>query len=159
MPSKSQYFHIMKKWQGYFIFFFTLHIVLMFIKYLHTQHDFSIQGSEYQIRVVNGFTNNSSVPLVIWCTTQDGDIGGRALQEGDDYTWYTRLTLWTWAPTPTYSCTIKWDTTRKTFEAFLPHRDRVRCGSRKKCLWLVKEDGVYFSDDESDWVKDYLWIQ
>ncbi|KAI3688418.1 hypothetical protein L1987_82131 [Smallanthus sonchifolius] len=113
----------------------------------------SIRGITYQIRVVNGFTNNSSLPLVIWCASQDGDIGGRALQEGDDYTWDTRLSIWT--PTPAYSCTMKWDRTRKKFEAFQVHR--AGCGSLRKCSWLVKEDGFYFSNDECNWVKDFSW--
>ncbi|KAD4384139.1 hypothetical protein E3N88_24307 [Mikania micrantha] len=108
---------------------------------------FTIHGITYQIRVVNGFTSNSSLPLVIWCASvQEGDIGGRALQEGDDYTWDTRLSIW--RRTPGYSCTIKWDGIRKKFEAF----DEVsRCGSLRKCSWLVKEDGFYFSNDESNW--------
>ncbi|KAI3823079.1 hypothetical protein L1987_04505 [Smallanthus sonchifolius] len=146
----------MKRWQIFLLFLLASNIVFMCIKYHHNEYDFSIQGVKYQIRVVNGFTNNSSLPLVIWCTTHDGDIGGRALQEGDDYTWYTRLSFWT--PTPAYSCTIKWDRTRKMFEAFQVHQGRARCGMSRKCLWLVKEDGIYFSNNESNWVKDFLWI-
>ncbi|KAJ0806807.1 putative plant self-incompatibility S1 [Helianthus annuus] len=146
----------MKKWQILLIFLISLQMVFMYIKYHKTEHYFSIQGVTYQIRVVNGFTNNSSEPLVIWCTSQDGvDMGGRALQEGDDYTWYARLTFWT--PAPGYSCTIKWDQTRKTFETFQGHQGRHRCGTRRKCLWLIKEDGIYFGNDESNWVKDFSW--
>ncbi|KAJ0092963.1 hypothetical protein Patl1_25858 [Pistacia atlantica] len=39
-------------------------------------------GTEYDVRVINGFSNNSSLPLVIWCSSEDSDLGGRALQEG-----------------------------------------------------------------------------
>ncbi|KAD5508920.1 hypothetical protein R6Q59_001834 [Mikania micrantha] len=133
-------------------------MVFMSIKYLHQPQHFTIQGITYKIRVVNGFTNNSSLPLVIWCTSQDGDIGGRALQEGDDYTWYARLSFW--APTPAYSCTLKWDRARIMFAPFkvLKGRTPRSCGTCRKCLWLVKEDGVYFSNDDSKWVKEISWI-
>ncbi|CAI9290529.1 unnamed protein product [Lactuca saligna] len=121
----------------------------------HQPEYFSIHGIRYHVRVVNGFTNNSSLPLIIWCASQDGDIGGRALQEGDDFSWNTRHSFWT--STPAFSCTMKWDQIRKKFKAFQIHRDRSRCGVSRKCLWLVREDGFYFSNDEYNWVKDFSW--
>ncbi|KVH91049.1 Plant self-incompatibility S1 [Cynara cardunculus var. scolymus] len=122
----------------------------------HQPQYFSIHGITYEIRVVNGFTNNSSLPLVIWCASQDANIGGRALQEGDDFSWDARISFWT--ANPAFSCTMKWDRTRKKFEAFQVHRDRPRCRLLRKCSWLVKEDGFYFSNDESNWVKDFSWL-
>lgn len=146
----------MKNWQIFLVFLFTSYIVFISISHHHQPEYFSIDGITYQIRVVNGFTNNSSLPLVIWCASQDGDIGGRALQEGDDYTWETALSFWT--STPSYFCTMKWDQTRKKFEAFKVHQEKKpRLGSFRKCLWLVKEDGFYFSNDEFNWVKDFSW--
>ncbi|KAI3823019.1 hypothetical protein L1987_10622 [Smallanthus sonchifolius] len=142
---------MMKKWQIFVGFFLVISYMVFMLPCKHPEY-LSIHGITYQIRVVNGFTNNSSLPLVIWCASQDGDIGGRALQEGDDYTWDTRLSIW--SPTPAYSCTMKWDRTRKKFEAFQVHRD---CGSLRKCSWLVKEDGFYFSNDGCNWVKDFSW--
>lgn len=137
----------MKKWQIFLLLLLVSYIVFMH----HPAEYLSIHGITYQIRVVNGFSNNSSLPLVIWCASRDGDIGGRALQEGDDYAWDTSLSIW--SPSPAYSCTMKWAATRKKFEAF----DRPRCGSLRKCSWLVKEDGFYFSNDEFNWVKDFSW--
>ncbi|KAK9072437.1 hypothetical protein SSX86_008871 [Deinandra increscens subsp. villosa] len=143
----------MRKCRIYLLLFFASLILIIFINYQHI----STQGIRYEIRVVNGFTNNSSLPLVIWCTSHDGgDIGGRALQEGDDYTWYLRLSFW--IPAPAYSCTVKWDRARMRFEAFKVHRDRNRCGMARKCLWLVKEDGIYFINHQSNWIKELSWI-
>ncbi|XP_071699965.1 uncharacterized protein [Rutidosis leptorrhynchoides] len=122
----------------------------------HQPEYFSINGVTYQVSVVNGFTNNSSLPLVIWCVTQNGDdIGGRALQEGDDFSW--DITLGFWTSTPAFSCTMKWDRTRKKFEPFQVHRERPKCGTLRKVSWLVKEDGFYFNDDEGNWIKDFSW--
>ncbi|KAM0044956.1 putative plant self-incompatibility S1 [Helianthus debilis subsp. tardiflorus] len=145
--------------------FFLLFLLVSYIVFMSSKHPhpelkyLTFHGITYQIRVVNGFTNNSSLPLVIWCvssSSSDDDIGGRALQEGDDYTWDTRLSIW--SPTPAYSCTMKWDRIRKKFEAFqVPRCSSSGSSLIRKCSWLVKEDGFYFSNDECNWVKDFSW--
>ncbi|XP_002865598.2 S-protein homolog 6 [Arabidopsis lyrata subsp. lyrata] len=111
-------------------------------------------GEEYDVRVINNFRDNSSLPLVIWCTSPQGDLGGRALQEGDDFEWTVKIDLWS----AEYTCTMKWNTKRKRFEAFKVSRDSNRCGSTKKCSWSVREDGFYFSNDEVYWTKDFSWL-
>ncbi|KAL0548058.1 hypothetical protein IC582_012499 [Cucumis melo] len=114
-------------------------------------------GIEYEVRVINGFTNNSSLPLVIWCASKDGDIGGRALQEHDDFSWPVKTNFWITTTTSQFSCTVKLDRTRKSFDAFKVPRDIYRCSALRKCSWLVMEDGFYFSDDEVNWKKDFSW--
>ena len=146
----------MKKWKIFLVFLLASYIVFMSMQY-HQPEYFSINGITYQVRVVNGFTSNSSLPLVIWCASQDGDIiGGRALQEGDDLAWDATLSFWT-TSNPAFTCTMKWDQTRKKFDAFRVHQDGPKCGNLRKCSWLVKEDGFYFSNDEFSWVKDFSW--
>ncbi|KAL2463256.1 Plant self-incompatibility protein S1 family [Forsythia ovata] len=76
----------------------------------------NFDNKSYDVRIINGFSNNSSLPLVVWCSSEDGgDIGGRALQERDDYSWSVKTGLW---KTPLFICTIKWDGKRKKFDAF-----------------------------------------
>ncbi|GAV63412.1 Self-incomp_S1 domain-containing protein [Cephalotus follicularis] len=111
-------------------------------------------GIEYDVRVINGFTNNSSLPLVIWCVSDYGDLGGRALQEGDDFSWRLKTNLW---GTTRYMCTMKWDEKRKKFDAFMVPRDTHRCSPLRMCSWLVREDGFYFSNDGINWKKDFSW--
>ncbi|CAN0896820.1 hypothetical protein LINGRAHAP2_LOCUS18722 [Linum grandiflorum] len=112
---------------------------------------------EFDVRVINGFTNNSSLPLVIWCSSsRDNDMGGRALQEGDDFEWILRTGFWD-RPAVRIVCTMKWDTKRRKFEAFKVPRDLRRCNPMRKCSWLVREDGFYFSSDEVNWKKDFSW--
>ncbi|KAA8548483.1 hypothetical protein F0562_000250 [Nyssa sinensis] len=91
-------------------------------------------GIVYDVRVINGFNNNSSLPLVIWCSSRDSDIGGRALQEGDDFSWSVEAKFWD-TSTDLFFCTMKWDQKRKSFEAFQVGRDRQKCGPLRKCSW------------------------
>ncbi|KAG5542894.1 hypothetical protein RHGRI_015849 [Rhododendron griersonianum] len=95
-------------------------------------------STEYDVSVINGFKNNSSLPLVIWCSSSSrGDMGGRALQEGDDFSWSLETNIW---GTPLYSCTMKWDQMRKRFVAFEVGRDSSRCAPSRKCFWSFRMD-------------------
>ncbi|KAJ7955554.1 Plant self-incompatibility protein S1 family [Quillaja saponaria] len=111
-------------------------------------------GTEFDVRVINGFTNNSSMPLVIWCSSKQIDLGGRALQEHDDFSWRVRTNFW---DNTHFLCTMKWDQKRKRFDAFKAPKDTYRCGPHRKCSWLVKEDAFYFSNNEVNWTKDFSW--
>ncbi|KAK7303561.1 hypothetical protein RJT34_14469 [Clitoria ternatea] len=111
-------------------------------------------SDEYYVRVINGFTDNSSVPLVIWCSSEEMDLGGRALQEHDEFSWVMRPNLWS---SNRMKCTMKWDNTRRSFEAFKASRDTLRCAPNRLCSWMVTQHGFYFSNDEINWRKDFLW--
>ncbi|XP_050259820.1 S-protein homolog 5-like [Quercus robur] len=132
---------------------FSFAIALLVVYMLILQPD-QLHGREYDVRVVNGFTNNDSLPLVIWCASKDSDLGGRALQEHDDFSWRLRTNLW---GTTHFLCTMKWDQKRKSFDAFKGPRDIYRCGPLRKCSWLVREDGFYFSNDEVNWKREFSW--
>ncbi|ESQ37232.1 hypothetical protein EUTSA_v10003022mg [Eutrema salsugineum] len=134
------------------IIFFTLTII--FTSMLQPQT--MLLGKEYDVRVINSFRDNSSLPLVIWCNSPQGELGGRALQEGDDFRWTARIELWSWKAD--YTCTMKWESKRKRFDAFKISRDINRCGFTGKCSWSVREDGFYFSSDEVYWTKDFSWL-
>lgn len=135
-----------------FLLIASLVLCVMFVSVLQPEHFF---GTEYDVRVINGFKNNMSLPLVIWCSSADIDLGGRALQEGDDYGWRLKTSIWA---TSHYFCTMKWDQLTKKFVVFSGGRDKRRCGPLNKCSWLVREDGFYFSNDEVNWNKDFSWI-
>ncbi|CAN1278726.1 S-protein homolog 24 [Linum perenne] len=129
-------------------------VVIILAVYDNQQH-YLLTMQDYDVRVINGFTNNSSLPLVIWCSSGGDDLGGRALQEGDDFSWSTRSNYF-WG-TNGFLCTMKWDEKRKKFDAFKVPRDIQRCSLTRKCSWLVTEDGFYFSSDEVNWNKDFSW--
>ena len=99
-----------------------------------------------------------SLPLVIWCASSERDMGGRALQEGDDYSWSLETKFWGGGHESNIFCTMKWDRRRKRFDALRVSRDCRRCSPSKLCLWLVKEDGFYFSNDGKNYHKDFAWV-
>ncbi|KAL1213490.1 putative S-protein4 [Cardamine amara subsp. amara] len=140
----------------YVLFVISLTINLTWIIFLLVKPETMSLGEEYDVRVINNFRDNSSLPLVIWCTSPQGDLGGRALQEGDDFGWTAKIDIWSLRTE--YTCTMKWNLKRKRFEAFKGSRDSDRCGSTKKCSWSVREDGFYFSSDEVYWTKDFSWL-
>lgn len=149
-------YHNMKIISIRFLLTFSLAIALfiIFVSIIFEPDQHIHGGMEYDVRVVNGFSSNSSMPLVIWCASKDSDLGGRALQEHDDFSWRLTTKFWT---TTHFFCTMKWDQKRRSFDAFKDPRDAYRCGAFRKCTWLVKEDGFYFSNDELNWKKDFSW--
>ncbi|XP_009595483.1 S-protein homolog 21 [Nicotiana tomentosiformis] len=127
-----------------------------YVTFISIKQPYDYFGNIYNVHIINGFTNNSSLPLVVWCSSGDtGDIGGRALQERDDFSWSVKTKFW---KNSQYVCTMKLDQKRRRFQAFYGSRDVQRCSPTKQCFWLVKEDGFYFSNDEIYWQKDFSWI-
>ncbi|CAM8989462.1 unnamed protein product [Rhodiola kirilowii] len=138
-------------------FCFCIFCLLTFIFFLSTEHNPHYFGkSEYHVRITNGFSNNSSLPLIIWCSSQYDELGSLALQEGDDFSWSLKSNIFAVARSQ-YTCTMKWDMRRRKFVAFSGHRDARGFSESRMCLWLVKEDGFYFSSDETNWSKKFSW--
>ncbi|PON40377.1 Self-incompatibility protein [Parasponia andersonii] len=132
-----------------------LAVLIIFMSFSQRGSQYLVSsGAEYDVRVINGFSDNSSLPLVIWCASEQSDLGGRALQEKDDFSWRLRTDLW---GNPHFVCTMKWDQRRKSFDAFKVSRDVRRCSPLRKCSWLVTENGFFFSNDEVNWKKDFSW--
>lgn len=122
----------------YLILCFASSIIIVMAMIQRAQYLFG--SDEYYVRVINGFTDNSSVPLVIWCSSEEVDLGGRALQEHDDFSWIMRPNFWS---SNHMKCTMKWDNIRKRFDAFKAFRDTNRCGPHRVCSWRVTQDGFY----------------
>lgn len=137
------------------MFLFILGVACYIIMLILIKQPDEYFGQVYNVHIINGFTNNSSLPLVVWCNADDGaDMGGRALQERDEFSWSVKTTFW---KSTQYLCTMKNDNQRRSFQAFQRRRDIQRCSPTRECFWLVKEDGFYFSNDEIYWRKDFSW--
>ncbi|KAL5542508.1 hypothetical protein UlMin_010218 [Ulmus minor] len=139
---------------SFYFFIFYLTILIFFLSIIPKREFFSFHGTEFEVRVINGFSDNSSLPLVIWCSSEDSDLGGHALQERDDFSWRLRTNFWN---NQRFICTMKWDQRKKRFEVFKMPRDVRHCSLLRKCSWLVTENGFYFSSDEVNCKKDFSW--
>ncbi|KAK2982090.1 hypothetical protein RJ640_003013 [Escallonia rubra] len=91
-----------------------------------------VHRTMHEVHIINGFTSNSSMPLVIWCKSNQGYLGGHALQEGDDYILSFETNFW--QRTDLLFCTMKWDRKRMSFEAFPLRRRSYNFGALGKCL-------------------------
>ncbi|GMI64493.1 hypothetical protein like AT3G24060 [Hibiscus trionum] len=94
-------------------------------------------------------------PLLVHCKSGDRDIGEKKMFPHDDYTWDTKINL---IRTTLFFCNIWWEGRQRYIEAFNALRDEHRCRVyHNSCLWSVRDDGIYFSNDNSNWYNEYPW--
>ncbi|XP_039007864.1 S-protein homolog 18-like [Hibiscus syriacus] len=112
----------------------------------------------YHIHIVNDAPNDlpPGIPsLRLHCMSGDRDIGERWMLQHEDYTWDTKINL---IRTTLFHCNIWWEGKKLFFDAFKATRDERRCRKyHNSCMWSVREDGVYFSNDNSTWFNSYPW--
>ncbi|KAK8704846.1 hypothetical protein V6N13_048458 [Hibiscus sabdariffa] len=93
--------------------------------------------------------------LRVHCKSGDRDIGEKELFQHEDYTWDTKIDLFR---TTLFFCNIWWEGKQQTIVAFKALRDEHRCRKHhNSCLWSVRDDGIYFSNDNSYWYNAYPW--
>ncbi|PON40380.1 Self-incompatibility protein [Parasponia andersonii] len=110
--------------------------------------------TKYHIHVINDLPEFSST-LFVHCKSGDSDKGTKDLSWHEEYVWGTRINFFR---TTLYYCYLQWRGVKERYiEAFKAKRDEIRCEKRKYCLWLVRKNGVYFSNDNSSWFLEYPW--
>ncbi|GMI87896.1 hypothetical protein like AT3G24060 [Hibiscus trionum] len=113
----------------------------------------------YHIHIGNDLPNDlpAGFPsLNLHCRSADRDIGGRAMLSGEDYSFDTKVDL---IATTLFYCNAEWVRGKQQyFNAFVAKRDEHRCRNyHNSCLWSVRQDGIYFSDDNLTWYNAYPW--
>ncbi|KAE8698834.1 putative Leucine-rich repeat receptor-like protein kinase family protein [Hibiscus syriacus] len=113
----------------------------------------------YHIHIVNDLPNDMPPgvpPLKIHCKSGDRDIGEMPMFPHDDYQFDTKVD---WFATTLFFCSVDWlEGKQQSFDAFVARRDEHRCRKyHNSCLWSVREDGIYFSDDNLNWFNTYPW--
>ncbi|KAK8618230.1 hypothetical protein V6N13_132230 [Hibiscus sabdariffa] len=114
----------------------------------------------YHIHVVNDlplFRSRAKVPqFYLRCKSGDRDIGDKAMLKGEHYTWDTKVNLFR---TTLFFCNARWvNYKRITFDAFRASRDEDRCEEyHNSCMWSVRSDGIYFSNNNVTWTNEYPW--
>ncbi|XP_022722238.1 S-protein homolog 18-like [Durio zibethinus] len=114
---------------------------------------------KYHIHIINDLPSDlpPNVPsvLLLHCKSKDKDLGQRSMLQHEDYTWDSRINLFR---TTLFFCQASWEGKQRNFDAFDANRDEHRCREyHNSCLWSVRDDGFYFSNDNSTWTNEYPW--
>ena len=110
--------------------------------------------TKYHIHIMDDLPDPSS-KLFVHCKSADSDKGARELSPGQEYGWGTRVNVWR---STLYFCLLKWEGVKERYiVAFKGHRDQGRCKHIKACLWKVRDNGIFFSNDNSTWSNEYPW--
>ncbi|KAK8518523.1 hypothetical protein V6N13_027993 [Hibiscus sabdariffa] len=109
----------------------------------------SVVGRQYKqlaaIHVANSMPKGSG-PIQIHCKSSYTDYGMHQVDQGDEYQCSVRERA-------VYFCMATSGRQFAWWHAFQPSRD----GSRKAVYWLVKDDGIFLSWDNSTWVRKSVW--
>lgn len=115
-----------------------------------------ILSSRFEVRVVNNIDVPNSVPIYLHCLSGDNDLGTHVLYKNQEFNWnFCEKII---GGTTLFHCHIVWSVRDARFDAFnSDHRDR--CIRSKVCYWAAKNDGIYFTGDNStkSLTKMYPW--
>ncbi|OMO59742.1 Multi antimicrobial extrusion protein [Corchorus olitorius] len=113
---------------------------------------------KYHIHITNDLPSDlpPGVPyLQLHCKSKTKDLGLRKMLRHEDYKWDTRINYWR---TTLFFCNVSWEGKQRYIEAFKAIRDEWRCLKyHHSCMWSVREDGIYFSNNNSTWRNAYPW--
>ncbi|OMO59741.1 Plant self-incompatibility S1 [Corchorus olitorius] len=113
---------------------------------------------KYHIHITNDLPSDlpPGVPyLELHCKSKTKDLGLKKMLRHDDYSWDTKINYWR---TTLFFCNAFWEGKQRYFEAFKATRDEHRCRVyHNSCMWSVRDDGIYFSKDNSTWKNAYPW--
>lgn len=133
------------------------HLVLVrFFILLGLLVNFKVEGfgiETFTVHIMNGMSQNTD-PVNVHCKSGDSDLGLRTLGQGVefDFRFKTRV-----VGTTLYFCSWYWDSKRASFDVFRDDREALHCVKTANCYWKAREDGFYFSVDNSNWVKRNNW--
>ena len=109
----------------------------------------------YHIHIINDLPPNVPSVVFLHCKSKNRDIGQKSILLHQDYTWDSTINL---TRTTLFFCQVWWDVKKRYFVAFKANRDEVRCRKyHNSCMWSVRGDGIYFSNNNSTWTNEYPW--
>ncbi|GMI71787.1 hypothetical protein like AT3G24060 [Hibiscus trionum] len=109
----------------------------------------SVLGRQYKQLAAIHVTNlmpKGSGPMQIRCKSSYTDYGMHQVGEGDEYQCGVRERA-------VYYCMATLGRQMASWHAFQPRRD----GSGKAVYWMLKDDGIFLSWDNSSWVRKSVW--
>lgn len=107
----------------------------------------------YRVHIIDNLPT-SNPKLSVHCKSKDDDLGDKILTPNQEFSWKFKINIW---GTTLFYCDAQWGTRRKHFDAFVVTRDERRCQRPLLCLWSIRENGFYFSNNNVTWSSEYLW--
>ncbi|KAF8025244.1 hypothetical protein BT93_F2170 [Corymbia citriodora subsp. variegata] len=99
--------------------------------------------------------NNLSNDMGLHCQSADDDLGTQLLHQGEEQ--MIRFRMHFFKSTLFFCDTQRWGggAPSKHFDVFEESRDKHRCGG--DCKWSLRDDGIYFSNDDTNWNREFTW--
>ncbi|THG16906.1 S-protein homolog 5-like [Camellia sinensis] len=111
----------------------------------------------YEVHIINDLPTNSHFFLLVRCQSKDDDFGMHKLESGEEFYWRFKPNI---IKTTLFFCHFYWDTKDAIFNVYDRKLDDDYCYKFNTCYWSVRDDGFYFSGDntaEATWLKFNDW--
>ncbi|KAL7177393.1 hypothetical protein ACSBR2_030700 [Camellia fascicularis] len=100
----------------------------------------------YEVHIINDLPTNSHFFLLVRCQSKDDDFGMHKLESGEEFCWRFKPNI---IKTTLFFCHFYWDTKDAIFNVYDRKLDDDYCYKFNTCYWSVRDDGFYFSGDNT----------
>ncbi|GFP96193.1 hypothetical protein PHJA_001763400 [Phtheirospermum japonicum] len=107
----------------------------------------------YEVYIFNNFDNNAN-ELIVHCKSADDDLGDHFLDQDGNWHWKFRVNFFR---STLFFCHVQWGGMETSFTVFDTDYISYKCEDTSTCFWSVRNDGIYFSCDNENYVKRYIW--
>ncbi|OMP09180.1 Plant self-incompatibility S1 [Corchorus olitorius] len=110
----------------------------------------------FKVHILNGFADNVK-PLLVHCRSLDDDLGNHTLWKGNEFRFKFLLHL---IKTTHFICNFEWASKKLddiTVFKDEDHAESGECVDTGNCFWKAAADGLYFSNNNQNWVKKFDW--
>lgn len=115
----------------------------------------SIFCFKFRVHIINGFSSNKN-PLSLHCWSQDNDLGNHTLYIGGDFNF--KFGLASFGKT-IFHCDFKWAEKHRFANVFTDGMESSTCCDTNSCYWKTEDDGIYFSNDNKNYIKRLDWLK
>ncbi|KAK6265923.1 hypothetical protein QUC31_016760 [Theobroma cacao] len=108
----------------------------------------------YKVHILNGFADNAK-PLIIHCHSRDDDLGEHTLWKDQEFRFKFIVHF---VKTTHFVCDFNWGSkSLDNISVFKNDAETSSCRATGNCFWKAEEDGIYFSNNDQNWVKRFDW--
>lgn len=123
-----------------------------------TQQPLSYWGNQVQMHIISDIPNNQPLPLRLQCKSKDNNLGMHSLIRGEELAWHFGYSFFSHT---FFFCHFYWGSKSQVFDVFnkrtISHECLPATSRDYSCYWLVKPDGFYRSNNNTNWKKRYDW--